>query len=217
MKRAIAYYRVSTARQGQSRLGLDAQKEAVVRYADANGYELFQEYVEVESGKNDKRHVLQVALDACKANTATLLIAKLDRLGRNVAFISRLIESKVDFKAVDNPHADKLIVHIMAAFAEHERDQISARTKAALKAAKARGTELGYNGRYVLSKENHRKAIEFARSLKPVIAEFDQKGITTIRAIKKELNRRRIRTATGHKWHVSTVHKLLQRLKEDEQ
>lgn len=217
MKRAIAYYRVSTARQGQSRLGLDAQKEAVVRYADANGYELFQEYVEIESGKNNKRPVLQMALDACKANTATLLIAKLDRLGRNVAFISRLIESKVDFKAVDNPHADKLIVHIMAAFAEHERDQISARTKAALKAAKARGTELGYNGRYVLSKENHRKAIEFARSLKPVIAKFDKKGITTVRAIKNELNRKRIRTATGHKWHVSTVHKLLQRLKEDEQ
>lgn len=217
MKRAIAYYRVSTARQGQSRLGLDAQKEAVVRYAETNGYELFQEYVEVESGKNNKRPVLQVALDVCKANTATLLIAKLDRLGRNVAFISRLIESKVDFKAVDNPHADKLIVHIMAAFAEHERDQISIRTKAALKAAKARGTELGYNGRHVLSKENHRKAIEFARSLKPVIDEFDQKGITTIRAIKNELNRRRIRTVTGHKWHVSTVHKLMQRLKEDEQ
>src|SRR5690606_30489391 len=111
----------------------------------------------------------------------------------------------------DNPYADKLIVHIMAAFAEHERDQISARTKAALKAAKARGTELGYNGRYVLSKEYHLKAIEFAKSLKPVIEELQQKGITSVRAITKELNKRKVKTATGHRWYVSTVHKLLQR------
>ena len=104
----------------------------------------------------------------------------------------------------------------MAAFAEDERDQISARTKAALKAAKARGTELGYNGRYVLSKEYHLKALEFARDMQPVIEKLSQNGITSVRAITKELNRRRIKTATGHKWHISTVHKLLQRIQENE-
>ena len=135
MKKAITYYRVSTERQGESGLGLLAQQKAVKDFAWANDYQLMGEFVEVESGKKNNRPVLVQALDRCKRENATLLIAKLDRLGRNVAFISKLMESGVDFKAVDNPHASKLVVHMMAVFAEHERDQISQRTAAALKAA----------------------------------------------------------------------------------
>lgn len=216
MKRAITYYRVSTQRQGDSGLGLDAQKDAVSRFVNTQGYELLQEFIEVESGKNSKRPVLQLALEACKKNGATLLIAKLDRLSRSVAFISKLIESGVDFKAVDNPNAEKFVVHIMAAFAEHERDQISIRTKLALQAAKQRGVQLGAYGKYVLSKENKLKAKNFAKSLKPVINKLEQNGITTVRAITKALNRRRIRTANGGKWHISTVHTLLKRIREDQ-
>lgn len=216
MKRAITYYRVSTQKQGDSGLGLDAQKEAVLHFAGANEYELYKEFIEIESGRSNKRPVLQLALDTCKADNATLLIAKLDRLSRSVVFISRLIESGVDFKAVDNPNAEKLVVHIMAAFAEHERDQISVRTKLALHAAKQRGVELGVHGKYVLSEKNKRKAIEFALKLKPVIKKMEQNGITSVRAITKTLNKRRIRTATGGKWHISTVHRVLQRIKDNE-
>ncbi len=217
MKRAITYYRVSTRAQGDSGLGLDAQRTAVSRFVKTQGYKLLQEFIEVESGRNNQRPVLQLALEACKKNRATLLIAKLDRLSRSVAFISKLLESGVDFIAVDNPNAEKFVVHVMAAFAEHERDQISIRTKLALQAAKQRGVQLGANGKYVLSKKNKKRAIEFALKLKPVITKLKQNGITSVRAITKALNRRRIRTATGGKWYVSTVHKLLQRIKDNEE
>ena len=139
MKEAIAYYRVSTEKQGISGLGLDAQQVAVQGFAASNGYHVIAEWVEIESGKKNKRPVLSAALATCKKQQATLLIARLDRLGRNVAFISQLMAAGVDFKAVDNPYASKLVVHIMAAFAEHERDLISERTKAALSVAKGRG------------------------------------------------------------------------------
>jgi DNA invertase Pin-like site-specific DNA recombinase len=109
---------------------------------------------------------------------ATLLIAKLDRLARNVAFISKLMQSGLDFVAVDNPHANKLMMHMLAAFAEHERDQIRARTKAALAAAKARGVVLGRYGREVLSKQNHAEAVELAAALAPLITEFRNQGLT---------------------------------------
>lgn len=216
MKRAITYYRVSTVRQGNSGLGLEAQKTAVTSFANAHEYELCEEFIEVESGKNNKRPVLQLALDACKKHNATLLIAKLDRLSRSVAFISTLLESGIEFKAVDNPNAEKLVVHVMAAFAQHEREQISIRTKLALQAAKRRGVLLGVNGRLVLSKENKRKAVEFALKLKPIVERLQQQGFTSVRTLTKALNKRRIRTATGGKWYISTVHKLLQRIKEQE-
>lgn len=214
MKPAITYYRVSTQRQGESGLGLDAQKAAVTSFVKAYGYELLEEFVEVESGKNNKRPVLKLALEACKRHKATLLIAKLDRLSRSVDFISSLMASGANFKAVDNPDAEKFVLHIMAAFAEEERDRISARTRLALHAAKQRGVELGTHGKYTLSKENKHKATEFALKLKPVIDRLKQNGITSVRAITKALNKRRIRTATGGKWYISTVHKLLQRIKE---
>src|ERR1700732_1524835 len=138
----IAYYRVSTGRQGASGLGLEAQRAAVYRHIGAG--QLAAEYTEVESGKkHTNRPQLLTALQECRRKKATLVIAKLDRLGRNVAFISALMESGADFVCCDNPHANRLMLHMLAAFAAHEREQISQRTKAALAAAKARGVKLG--------------------------------------------------------------------------
>src|SRR3954466_14112607 len=137
----VAYYRVSTDRQGQSGLGLDAQRAAVAGFFGAR--ELIAEFTEVESGKRADRPQLAAALDLCRRRRAMLVIAKLDRLARNVAFIASLMEAGVEFTAVDMPSANKLTLHILAAVAEHEREMISARTRAALAAAKARGVRLG--------------------------------------------------------------------------
>lgn len=123
--KCIAYYRVSTDRQGKSGLGLEAQKEAVSFFLSAHQWQLIDAYIEIESGKRNNRPQLQKALDLCKKKKAVLVIAKLDRLGRNLAFIANLMESKADFVAVDNPHANKLMIHMLAAFAEHEREMIS--------------------------------------------------------------------------------------------
>ena len=144
--RYIAYYRVSTARQGRSGLGLEAQKQAV--QAHLNGQKPISEFVEVESGRRNDRPKLAEALAACRVHKATLIIAKLDRLARNVAFVSSLMEAGVEFQACDFPQANRLTIHILAAVAEHEARMISERTRAALAAAKARGTVLGgFRGR----------------------------------------------------------------------
>src|SRR5215218_3176352 len=142
-RRFVAYYRVSTDRQGKSGLGLEAQQKAVLDYLDGGKWELVETFTEVESGKRADRPELAKALEACRRHKATLVIAKLDRLSRNLAFIATLMDSSRDFVAVDNPHATRLTLHILAAVAEHEREMISARTKAALQAAKARGKRLG--------------------------------------------------------------------------
>ena len=139
----IAYYRVSTDKQGKSGLGLDAQRKAVVDYLDGGKWTLLDEFTEIESGKRNDRPELEKALAACKKHRAKLVIAKLDRLSRNLAFIAMLMDRKVDFVCCDNPTATKFTIHILAAVAEHERDAISARTKAALAAAKANGKKLG--------------------------------------------------------------------------
>lgn len=214
MKNAIAYYRVSTDRQGKSGLGLEAQQEAVRLFAHREGYQVTAEFTEIESGKKNQRPELLAALVQCKKQKATLIIAKLDRLGRNVAFISNLMESRVDFKAVDNPHANKLMVHLLAAFAEHEREQISTRTKDALQAAKRRGVELGKHGREIESKKNAQAAIDYAEIMRPVIEQLQTEGFTTVRAIMDELNQRQIPTFrnNGQRWHSYTVHRLLKRL-----
>lgn len=210
MKKAIAYYRVSTQQQGKSGLGLEAQKEAVRVYTVANGYEVISEHMEVESGRKNNRPQLLNALSECKRLKAILIIAKLDRLGRNVAFIANLMESKVQFVAVDNPHATDLVLHITAAFAQFEREQISTRIKEALQAAKRRGVILGKNGREVLSQQNKQAAREFAAQMQPIIEELKAQGFTTERAICAELNARQIPTPReGGKWHNSTVHNLL--------
>ncbi|WP_121886506.1 recombinase family protein [Sphingomonas sp. PP-F2F-G114-C0414] len=142
-RRAVTYVRVSTARQGASGLGLDAQRSAVQSYASGVGLSIIAEFVEVESGKRADRPQLTAALAACMLHRATLVIAKLDRLARNVHFISGLMESRCEFVAVDMPHANPLTLHLMAAMAEHEAAAISERTKAALAAAKVRGVRLG--------------------------------------------------------------------------
>jgi DNA invertase Pin-like site-specific DNA recombinase len=139
----IAYYRVSTAEQGKSGLGLEAQRKAVRDYLDGGSWELIGEYTEVETGKRSDRPELEKAIAACKKHRARLVIAKLDRLSRNVAFIATLLEKKIDFLCCDNPHATKFNLHILAAVAEFERDAISKRTTEALAAAKARGVKLG--------------------------------------------------------------------------
>src|SRR5262245_28925756 len=132
----IAYYRVSTDKQGQSGLGLDAQRAAVMTYLNGGPWKLIAEFTEVETGKRADRPELQKALAACRKHKGKLIIAKLDRLSRNLAFIATLMDSGVEFVATDNPHANRLSVHILAAVAEHEREAISERTKAALQAAK---------------------------------------------------------------------------------
>src|ERR1700683_5698599 len=144
--RYIAYYRVSTARQGKSGLGLEAQKQAV--QAHLNGEKPLSEFTEVESGRRSDRPQLAAALAACRVHRAVLVIAKLDRLARNVAFVSSLMEAGVEFEACDFPQANRLTIHILAAVAEHETRMISDRTRAALSAAKSRGTVLGgFRGR----------------------------------------------------------------------
>src|SRR5215208_6499111 len=141
--RFISYLRVSTDRQGRFGLGLEAQRAAVENYLNGGSWTLVAEFVEVESGKRDDRPKLQEALRMCRLHGAKLVIAKMDRLARNVAFISNLMESGADFVAVDFPQANRLTVHILAAVAEHEAEAISTRTREALAAAKARGRRLG--------------------------------------------------------------------------
>ena len=139
----IAYYRVSTQRQGRSGLGLEAQQQAVNVFLHGHEELIIESFTEIESGRKNDRPQLAAALDACRRYKAVLVIAKLDRLARNVHFISGLMESGVEFVAVDMPEANRLTIHILAAVAEHERETISQRTKAALQAAKARGTKAG--------------------------------------------------------------------------
>ncbi len=212
-KKAVPYYRVSTERQGYSGLGLEAQQKSVHDFALNNKLVLLNEYTEIESGKKSNRPILLQAIEECKKQSAILLIAKLDRLGRNVAFISKLMESDVDFIAVDNPSANKLIVHIMAAFAEYERDQISTRTKEALQAAKRRGKLLGRFGK-TLSKRNKKASIQFARKMKPVIKILKREGYETVRELTEALNSHHIPTYTGKeaRWHINTVHRLLKQI-----
>ena len=143
MANLIAYFRVSTKQQGASGLGLEAQKAAVENHAKANGLTILASYTEVESGKRADRPKLAAAIAHARRAKAKLIIAKLDRLARNVAFLSKLMDSGLDFLAVDNPNANRLTVHILAAVAEDEARRISERTKAALTAAKVRGTLLG--------------------------------------------------------------------------
>lgn len=211
----IAYFRVSTDRQGVSGLGLDAQRDAVERYVDHVGGNLIAAYTEIESGKSHKnRPQLQEALDECRKRKARLVIAKLDRLARSVAFIANLMEAGVEFRAVDMPEANKLLLHMMAAFAEHERDAISQRTKAALAAAKARGVKLGTTGKD-RARENQAAADAFAAGMQDKIAELRARGINSHEAIAQALNEASVPTAGGGRWFRATVRRLVQRLCRD--
>ena len=218
----IAYYRVSTKAQGRSGLGLDAQREAVRAYINGNGNRVLAEYVEVESGARNDRPELTRALAQCALLGATLVIAKLDRLSRNVRFIAALMDSGVDFVAVDFPQANRLTVHILAAVAEHEREMISQRTKAALAAAKARGVKLGTNnltddarakGRKASALATAKRARERAALVIPTIRDL-QAGGASLNKVAAALNSKGVPSPRGGRWYPSSVSNAL-RLADD--
>ncbi|MCC7442644.1 MAG: recombinase family protein [Bdellovibrionales bacterium] len=205
----IAYYRVSTDRQGRSGLGLEAQRAAVASYlAGVVDGELLAEFTEVESGKKADRPELAKAISLCKKHKARLVIAKLDRLARNVYFVSGLMESGVDFVAVDMPYANRFTIHIMAAVAEHEREMTSKRTKEALAAVKQRGKRLG-NPRPDPSLSQGRQTLAaslaaYRDRVRPLIEPLYRQGLS-YREIARELNRREIPTMRGGLWHGDVV------------
>jgi DNA invertase Pin-like site-specific DNA recombinase len=214
---AVAYYRVSTKRQGNGGLGLEAQKTAVSRFARANQHKITNEFVEVETGTNKRRRpILNDALAAAKESGAMLLIAKLDRLSRNVHFISGLIESKVQFVAVDVPQVTNLTIHILAAVAEEEARLISQRTKAALAAAKARGQQLGNPDNLTMEAQqlgaaaNRAAAIEAYAPLVGYIELLRDTG-ATYENIAARLNREGHRTRNGRLFHSMTIKRIADR------
>lgn len=221
----IAYYRVSTQKQGASGLGLEAQKETVTRYLNGGAWEVVGEFVETETGKGAdalaKRPQLRAALDACRKSGAKLLIAKLDRLARNVHFITGLMEASrgngknaVKFVACDMPDANDLTIHLMAAFAEHEAKRISERTKDALAAAKRRGVVLGTAG-FANLKPNvetrRADADAFAEKLRGQIEGFKLRKLSQ-RQMVEELNQLGIRTAKGCEWSLIQLQRVMARL-----
>lgn len=213
MKQVIAYYRVSTHRQGKSGLGLEAQQMAVQNYCRLSGYDVIREIMEVKSTRKGRLGLLQ-ALELCRETKAILVVARLDRLGRDVEQIAGIVKSKVEIVVTDNPHANRFTIHILAAVAEDQRQRISENTKEALGAAKRRGVILGKNGT-VLAIANKKAAEEFAHKLSPMLKRLKNKGITSVRAVCQELNKRRIPTFRGDgRWHPSTVSTLMNRLKQ---
>ena len=206
MAQYIAYYRVSTQRQGQSGLGLEAQQHAV------QGYDIIAEYTEVESGKNNNRPELARALAHAKETGATLLIAKLDRLARNVHFITGLLEAGVPIQCADMPEADRTFLQMAAVFAEWEGRRISDRTKAALAAAKRRGVKLGSpdpaKGGAATASVRRDATAKVAPQAMPVITALRAAG-QSLRAIASALNEAQIPTAMGGQWHASSVRNLI--------
>lgn len=221
MQQAVAYYRVSTARQGRSGLGIEAQRDMVARFAAAEDFELTAEFTEVETGKGsdalDRRPRLAAALATGRQRQCPVIVAKLDRLSRDVAFISGLMAQRVPFVVAElGADADPFMLHLYAALAEKERRLISERTKAALAARRAQGATLGNRtnaeealtlGRRALTEE----ADAFAASLAPIIGSLRAAGVTDLRGLAAALNGRGVRTARGGRWHVSNVRNLLLR------
>lgn len=196
----VAYCRVSTQKQGQSGLGLEAQQAAVSSYPGSNTATVIAAFTETETGKGanalETRPRLREALEACRKHKATLVIAKLDRLARNVHFVTGLLETGCDFVAADMPHANKVMIQMHAVMSEWERDQISARTKAALAAAKARGVVLGATGRTNLKRKLEARkdaADTFARRLSGVLGGFQATGMTQ-RQMVEQLNTLGVKT-----------------------
>nr|WP_090571765.1 recombinase family protein [Belnapia rosea] len=223
----MAYLRVSTAGQGRSGLSLEGQREAVVQYATSAGGRIMAEFVETESGRKNDRPKLAEALAACRKRHATLVIAKLDRLSRDAAFLLKLRDEGVDFIAADMPNANRLTVGIMALVAEAEAEMASARTKAALAAAKARGVKLGgkrerhgdlrphATGGGKASGDARRKvANRQAADLAPIICDL-YAGSGTLAAVAAGLNERGLTTARGKKWTAVQVSRVKARIEEE--
>lgn len=224
----IAYFRVSTARQGKSGLGLEAQRDAVMGHLRSQGGRLLEEFMEVESGKRSDRPELMRAIRRAKVSGARLVIAKLDRLSRNAAFLLALRDSGVRFVAADLPTADETVVGIMAVIAQRERELISQRTKDALAMARRRlaaeGRRLGNpNGAAALRRANtgnsaaiaevSRRAKARAENYRETLADVDPSSSLTLRAIAAELNRREIEAPRGGIWHPGTVANIRSRLR----
>lgn len=218
----VSYLRVSTQKQGQSGLGLEAQRKAVDDYLNGGDWTVIEEVVEVESGKNNKRPKLREAIQLCKASGATLVVAKIDRLARDAAFLLNLKDAGIDFIAADMPEANRLTIGIMALVAKQEREAISKRTKEALAAAKARGVQLGAyrDGVYVGgkgSKDTAKNASEARTALYkrrsadklPIIAKVDPDASLSLRQIAEKLNELSVPTISGKgRWSANSVRRL---------
>ncbi|MGB3045012.1 MAG: recombinase family protein [Xanthobacteraceae bacterium] len=212
MKVAIAYTRVSTSQQGKSGLGLEAQRAALARFAEAEGYDLIQTFEEVETGKGsdalDRRPQLAAAIKAARQRKAPIIVAKLDRLSRDVHFISGLMAHRTPFIVAElGADADPFMLHLYAALAEKERNLISRRTKDALAAKKAQGVKLG--GLNAKGIQNRDAARDRAEQLRPI---FDELAGQSARKIAEALNERKIATPTGSAWHAATVIRVQKRL-----
>jgi DNA invertase Pin-like site-specific DNA recombinase len=216
----IIYIRVSTSKQGRSGLGIEAQRQALHHFARAEGFAITREFVEVETGKGsdalDRRPHLRTALAAARKLRCHVAVAKLDRLSRDVHFISGLMAHKVPFLVAElGPDVDPFVLHLFAALAEKERALISARTRQALSAAKARGVTLG-NPRLHVARKNAVQAVSaeadrFAANVLPIIREAQRAGATTLREIAAALNARGVATARGGQWHAKSVSNVLER------
>ncbi|MGC4033615.1 MAG: recombinase family protein [Tepidisphaeraceae bacterium] len=215
----VAYYRVSTQKQGRSGLGLEAQRTMIAECVARLGGAIVGAFEEVESGKHhENRPELRKALALARRCRATLIVAKLDRLARNVAFVSALLDTPgVEFKAADFPDASRMMLQLLAVFAEYEREMISKRTKEALAARRARGLSLGnptnlQAAAFDVAGHNRAKARAEAERLRPVIDGLRREGVTTVRAICAALNEKGYVTERGGSWHRSGVGRVLRRL-----
>ena len=218
----VTYLRVSTQKQGQSGLGLEAQRKAVEDYLNGGDWNILEELVEVESGKNSKRPKLLEAIELCKASGAKLVVAKIDRLTRDAAFLLNLKDAGIDFIAADMPEANRLTIGIMALVAEQEREAISKRTKAALAAAKARGKQLGaYRDGVFVGRRGTPEDAERAReartalfqarmvNITPLLGRIDPESVLSLRAIAERLNDMNVPTVTGKGgWSANSVRRL---------
>jgi DNA invertase Pin-like site-specific DNA recombinase len=221
MSKAVAYLRVSTQRQQRSGLGIEAQRAAIARFAEAEGITIIREYVEAETAAGsdalDRRPQLAAALAAAKSAECSVLVSKLDRLSRDVGFVASLMAQRVPFMVAElGRDADPFMLHLYAALAEKERRLISERTKAALAAKKAGGARLGNPSNIVQAGELGRSiqtaaADEFVAGLVPIIQAIRSTGAVTLRDMTAALNQRGIRSARGGRWHVSSVKNLLER------
>jgi DNA invertase Pin-like site-specific DNA recombinase len=216
----ITYIRVSTSQQGRSGLGIEAQRTALLHFAKAEGFEVAREFVEVETGKGadalDRRPQLKAALAAARKLRCHVAVAKLDRLSRDVHFVSGLMAHKVPFLVAElGPDVDPFVLHLFAALAEKERALISTRTRQALGAAKARGVTLGSPKLHVARKSAvasiQAEADRHAANILPIIREAQEAGATTLRQIAEALNARGVATARGGQWYATSVSNILER------